>query len=56
MKKINLGDISTRRDWGHSKDYARGIWMILQHKEPGDFVLSLKIIQLRILLKKYLKF
>ena len=39
-KKINLGDISTRRDWGHSKDYVRGIWMILQHKEPEDFVLS----------------
>ena len=39
-KKIYLGDISTRRDWGHSKDYVRGIWMILQHKVPDDFVLS----------------
>ena len=39
-KKINLGDISTRRDWGHSKDYVRGIWLILQHKKPEDFVLS----------------
>ena len=39
-KKIYLGDISTRRDWGHSKDYVRGIWMILQHKRPEDFVLS----------------
>ncbi len=39
-KKIYLGDISTRRDWGHSKDYVRGIWMILQHKIPDDFVLS----------------
>ena len=39
-KKIFLGDISTRRDWGHSKDYVRGIWMILQHKKPDDFVLS----------------
>ena len=39
-KKINLGDISTRRDWGHSKDYVRGIWMILQYKKPDDFVLS----------------
>lgn len=39
-KKINLGDISTRRDWGHSKDYVRGIWMILQNKSPDDFVLS----------------
>ena len=39
-KKINLGDISTRRDWGHSKDYVRGIWLILQYKKPEDFVLS----------------
>jgi GDPmannose 4,6-dehydratase len=39
-KKIHLGDISTRRDWGHSKDYVRGIWMILQHKKAEDFVLS----------------
>ena len=39
-KKIYLGDISTRRDWGHSRDYVRGIWMILQHKAADDFVLS----------------
>jgi len=39
-KKIYLGDISTKRDWGHSKDYVRGIWMILQYKKPEDFVLS----------------
>ena len=39
-KKIHLGDISTKRDWGHSKDYVRGIWMILQHKKAEDFVLS----------------
>ena len=39
-KKIYLGDISTKRDWGHSKDYVRGIWMILQYKSPEDFVLS----------------
>ena len=39
-KKIYLGDISTKRDWGHSRDYVRGIWMILQYKSPEDFVLS----------------
>ena len=39
-KKIYLGDISTKRDWGHAKDYVRGIWMILQYKKPEDFVLS----------------
>tara|TARA_B100001121_G_C18689287_1_gene622244 strand:+ start:1594 stop:2616 length:1023 start_codon:yes stop_codon:yes gene_type:complete len=39
-KKIYLGDISTKRDWGHSRDYVKGIWMILQYKNPEDFVLS----------------
>ncbi len=39
-KKIYLGDITTRRDWGHAKDYVHGIWLILQHKKPDDFVLS----------------
>ncbi len=39
-KKIKLGDISTKRDWGHSKDYVRGIWLILQQNKADDFVLS----------------
>ncbi len=39
-KKIYLGNISTRRDWGHSKDYVIGIWKILQYKKPEDFVIS----------------
>ena len=28
------------RDWGHAKDFVKGIWKILQHKKPDDFVLS----------------
>ena len=39
-KKIYLGDVTTRRDWGHAKDYVEGIWLILQHRNPDDFVLS----------------
>ena len=39
-KKIYLGDVTTRRDWGHAKDYVEGIWLILQHRKPDDFVLS----------------
>ena len=39
-KKIHLGDISTRRDWGHSKDYVRAILLILQYKKADDFVIS----------------
>ena len=39
-KKIYLGDITTKRDWGHAKDYVRGIWMILQYPKPEDFLLA----------------
>lgn len=39
-KKIHLGDISTRRDWGHSKDYVRAMHLIINHKIPDDFVVS----------------
>jgi GDPmannose 4,6-dehydratase len=35
-----LGNIDSLRDWGHAKDYVNGMWLILQHKEPEDFVLS----------------
>ena len=57
MKKIKLGDISTRRDWGHSKDYVKGIWLILQYKKPEDFVLSTgKNFSIEDFIKKFLKF
>ena len=39
-KKIYLGNLEAKRDWGHAKDYVNGIWKILQHKEADDFVLS----------------
>lgn len=38
--KLYLGNLSAQRDWGHAKDYVEGMWRILQHKEPIDFVLS----------------
>jgi GDPmannose 4,6-dehydratase len=38
--KLYLGNLSAQRDWGHAKDYVEGMWRILQHKEPLDFVLS----------------
>ena len=37
---LYLGNLEAKRDWGHAKDYALGIWMILQHKKPDDFVLA----------------
>jgi GDPmannose 4,6-dehydratase len=38
--KIYLGNLDAKRDWGHAADYVRGMWLILQHKEPDDFVLA----------------
>ena len=38
--KLYLGNLSAQRDWGHAKDYVRGMWQILQHDMPDDFVLS----------------
>lgn len=39
-KKIYLGNLDAKRDWGHAKDYVNGIWKILQHNKPDDFVLA----------------
>lgn len=35
-----MGNIDSKRDWGHAKDYVEGMWRILQHDKPDDFVLS----------------
>ncbi len=40
IKRIYLGNIDSMRDWGHAIDYVRGMWLILQHNKPDDFVLS----------------
>jgi GDPmannose 4,6-dehydratase len=38
--KLVLGNLNSLRDWGHAKDYVRGMWMILQQEEADDYVLS----------------
>ena len=38
--KLVLGNIDSKRDWGHARDYVEGMWRILQQKKPSDFVLS----------------
>ncbi len=40
QKKLYLGNIDAKRDWGHAKDYVEGMWMILQVEQPEDFVLA----------------
>jgi GDPmannose 4,6-dehydratase len=37
---IELGNIDSQRDWGHAKDYVRGMWMMLQQDIPDDYVLA----------------
>lgn len=35
-----LGNLDAKRDWGHARDYVEGMWRILQHNSPDDFVLA----------------
>jgi GDPmannose 4,6-dehydratase len=39
-QKLYLGNLDSKRDWGHAKDYVEGMWRILQQEEPDDFVLA----------------
>jgi GDPmannose 4,6-dehydratase len=38
--KLYLGNLDSKRDWGHARDYVEGMWKILQAPEPDDFVLA----------------
>lgn len=38
--RLVMGNIDAQRDWGHAIDYVEGMWKILQHNNPEDFVLS----------------
>jgi len=40
QKKLFLGNLYAKRDWGHSKDYCLAMWKILQHKKPDDFIIA----------------
>ena len=37
---LYLGNLDAQRDWGHARDYVDGMWRILQHPDPEDFVLA----------------
>jgi GDPmannose 4,6-dehydratase len=39
-KELLLGDTSARRDWGHARDYVRGMWLCLQQETAEDFVFA----------------
>ncbi len=40
QKKIQLGNLDAKRDWGHAEDFALAMWKILQQKKPQDFVIA----------------
>jgi GDPmannose 4,6-dehydratase len=40
QKKVYLGNLSAKRDWGHAKDYIRAMYAILQQDEPSDYVIA----------------
>jgi GDPmannose 4,6-dehydratase len=37
---LYMGNIDAKRDWGHARDYVEGMWRIMNHKHPDDFILS----------------
>jgi GDPmannose 4,6-dehydratase len=39
-QEIRLGNLDARRDWGHSRDYVRAMWLMLQQDEPEDYVIA----------------
>jgi GDPmannose 4,6-dehydratase len=39
-KELVLGNLNAMRDWGHAKDYVKGMWLMLQQEKPNDYVLS----------------
>ena len=40
QKKLILGNLDAKRDWGHAKDFVEGMWLMLQQNQPEDFVLA----------------
>jgi GDPmannose 4,6-dehydratase len=38
--ELTLGDLESRRDWGHAREYVTAMWMMLQHENPDDYVIA----------------
>ncbi len=38
--KLYLGNLDAERDWGHAKDFVEGMWLMLQHDTPDDYILA----------------
>ncbi len=40
IKKLKLGNLDSKRDWGHARDFVEAMWLILQQDEPDDYVIA----------------
>lgn len=40
QEKLYLGNLDAKRDWGHAREYVRGMWLMLQQDQPDDYVLA----------------
>ena len=40
QERVYLGNLDAKRDWGHARDYVDGMWRIVNHDSPGDYVLA----------------
>ena len=40
QKRLYLGNLDSKRDWGYAKDYVKSMWLMLQHTKPDDFVIA----------------
>src|SRR5207248_5784397 len=40
QERLYLGNLDAHRDWGHAKEYVRGMWLMIQQDQPGDYVLA----------------
>ena len=40
QEKLYLGNLDAKRDWGYAPDFTEAMWMIVQHDEPGDYVIA----------------
>ncbi len=40
QERLYLGNLDAKRDWGHAREYVRGMWLMMQQAEPDDYVLA----------------
>ncbi|XP_037105388.1 GDP-mannose 4,6 dehydratase isoform X2 [Syngnathus acus] len=40
LESFSLGNLDSKRDWGHAQDYVKAMWLMLQQEEPDDFVIA----------------